>query len=185
MISDKETTRISKFLSLVLRHQPETIGIILEENGWVNVNELIHKINQNGFSITKDILDYVVETNSKKRFAYNEDQSMIRASQGHSVEIDLGYKAEVPPLVLYHGTAETNATSILNDGIQKRNRHHVHLSKDEETARKVGMRHGKPVIFEIAANDMSNKGFIFYVSENGVWLTDFVPPEYLNLKRLS
>jgi putative RNA 2'-phosphotransferase len=110
---------------------------------------------------------------------------MIRASQGHSVEIDLCYKSEIPPALLYHGTAESNINSIFQHGIEKRSRHHVHLSKDLETAMKVGMRHGKPVIFEIASEEMVNDGFVFYVSENGVWLTDFVPPNYILLKRIS
>lgn len=182
MISEKETTRISKFLSLVLRHQPDTIGISLDENGWVATEDLIRRMNQNGFQVSKEILDHVVHTNAKKRFAYNEDQTMIRASQGHSLEIDLGYKAVPPPVTLFHGTADRFADSIEKEGIEKRSRQHVHLSLDIETAIKVGQRHGKPVIFEVASGKMHQDGFEFFVSENNVWLTDHVPADYL--KRL-
>lgn len=179
MITEKENTRISKFLSLVLRHQPETIGINLDENGWADVNGLILKLNVNGLAVTKEILDHVVETNSKKRFAYNEDRTMIRASQGHSVSVDLGYEPKEPPVILYHGTASQFVDSIFKCGLQKGSRHHVHLSENIETATKVGQRHGKPVIFEVAAGQMFEDGFAFFVSENSVWLTDSVPVKYL------
>lgn len=179
MISEKENTRISKFLSLVLRHQPETIGIKLDENGWADVKDLIHKLKVNGLAVTKEILDHVVETNSKKRFAYNEDRTKIRASQGHSVSVDLGYEPKEPPDILYHGTASQFVDSIFKGGLQKGSRHHVHLSENIETATKVGQRHGKPVIFEVAARQMFEDGFAFFVSENNVWLTDSVPVKYL------
>ena len=181
MLTDKENTRISKFLSLVLRHQPDELGITLDESGWTNVDALIAKMKGKGFHITKEILDHVVETNNKKRFAYNEDQSKIRASQGHSIEVDLAYTPQQPPDILYHGTAERFVDLILHEGLKKRSRHHVHLSSDKNTALNVGQRHGKPVIFEVASGRMHKDGIDFFVSENGVWLTDHVPANYLRL----
>ncbi len=179
MISEKENQRISKFLSLVLRHQPETIGIRLDENGWVDPQLLIFKMNQHGFNISMEILDHVVATNNKKRFAYNEGKTLIRASQGHSVNIELGYEPQMPPEILYHGTAERFSESILKTGLEKQSRQHVHLSVEVATAISVGKRHGKPVIFEVASGGMFADGFIFYLSENKVWLTDHVPVRYL------
>jgi len=179
MLPEKEITKISKFLSLVLRHQPETIGIALDDNGWINVDELIQKSNAAGVKFDFNILKHVVATNNKKRFAFNDSLDKIRASQGHSVEVELGYKPQMPPEILYHGTAINNVASILSTGLEKRQRQHVHLSKDTETAVKVGSRHGKPVIFEVAALQMHNDGFKFFLSENGVWLTDFVPSQYI------
>lgn len=181
MISEKESVKISKFLSLVLRHQPETIGITLNEHGWTDVPVLITKMNESGMTLTMDVLEHIVDTNPKKRFAFNETRDKIRASQGHSVDIALGYEAKVPPDVLYHGTSEANVTTILQTGLQKMQRHHVHLSKDKETAMMVGQRHGKPRIFEVDAITMNRDGHLFYISENGVWLTDHVPGEYLKL----
>jgi len=179
MISEKENTRISKFLSLVLRHSPETIGIELDENGWTDVETLIHRINGKGISINIDILKYVVDTNSKKRFAFNETFDKVRANQGHSVEVELGYESKQPPTILYHGTGERSVSEILLGGLQKMERHHVHLSADIETALKVGQRHGKAVIFEILAGQMHQDKFDFYVSDNGVWLTDHVPARFI------
>jgi putative RNA 2'-phosphotransferase len=181
MITEKENIRISKFLSLVLRHKPETIAITLDENGWTDIQVLIHKMNEHGFNITKDILFHVVATNSKSRFALNHEKSQIRASQGHSVEIDLGYKPQQPPETLYHGTAESSVSSIMNNGLEKRSRHHVHLSTDLGTATAVGERYGKPVILKVAALDMFKDGCKFYCSENNVWLTDHVPAKYISL----
>ncbi|HHB78596.1 MAG TPA: RNA 2'-phosphotransferase [Saprospiraceae bacterium] len=179
-MSKKENIKISKFLSLVLRHKPETIQIQLDENGWVSVSELIEKLNQNREYISFEILKYVVDTNSKKRFAFNEDQTKIRASQGHSLQIDLNYEPINPPKKLYHGTSERFLESILKSGIEKRNRQHVHLSSDIETALKVGQRHGKPVVLDIEAEKMSQNGHKFYLSDNSVWLTEYVPIEYIN-----
>jgi putative RNA 2'-phosphotransferase len=179
MISEKENQRISKFLSLVLRHQPETIGIRLDENGWVDLQLLIFKMNQHGVNISMEILDHVVATNNKKRFAYNEGRTLIRASQGHSVNVELGYEPQKPPEILYHGTAERFSESILKIGLEKQSRQHVHLSVEVETAISVGKRHGKPVIFEVASGEMFADGFVFYFSENKVWLTDHVPVRYL------
>lgn len=174
-------TKISKFLSLVLRHQPELIGIQLDQNGWADVAVLIEKINTHGIKIDLTILNHIVATNPKKRFAFNETRDKIRASQGHSIEIELGYTNQQPPEILYHGTGEKTVASILQSGLEKRNRQHVHLSADITTAIKVGQRHGKPKIFKVLAQQMFNDNYIFYISDNGVWLTDSVPPKYLLL----
>ena len=179
MISEKQTSHISKFLSLVLRHQPETIDIQLDQNGWADVNELIEKANKYGIKLDRETLNHIVETNSKKRFAYSDSLDKIRASQGHSIEIELGYTNQKPPEILYHGTGEKSVQAIIHKGLEKRNRQHVHLSGDIETALKVGQRHGKPFIFKILAGQMFNDNFQFYISDNGVWLTDNVPTKYL------
>jgi putative RNA 2'-phosphotransferase len=179
MISDKQLTQISKFLSLVLRHKPETIDIELDENGWTDVNELIEKANNHGIEIDRKTLDHIVETNSKKRFAFNYDLTRIRASQGHSVDIELGYTNQKPPEILFHGTGEKSVQAILEKGLEKQSRQHVHLSSDHETAIKVGQRHGKPFVFKVLAEQMYNDGFQFFISDNGVWLTDNVPSKYL------
>lgn len=181
MISAKETTRVSKFLSLVLRHQPETLGIHLDENGWTDVPVLLEKLNAGHFAITFEDLKHVVDTNEKKRFAFNDDATRIRASQGHSVSVELDYTPQVPPAELYHGSAEGNVPSILASGLDKRSRHHVHLSADPKTAVAVGQRHGKPVVFTVASGRMHADGFVFFQSDNQVWLTDHVPPAYLQI----
>lgn len=179
MMSESETNRTSKFLSLVLRHKPEELGITLDENGWTDVPTLLAKMDAKGHRITNDQLRHIVETNSKKRFAFNDDESRIRANQGHSVEMNLGYVQKQPPEFLYHGTATRFLDVILDDGLQKMNRHHVHLSSDEQTARSVGSRHGKPVVLTVKAGAMAADGHVFYQSENGVWLTDHVPVAYI------
>jgi putative RNA 2'-phosphotransferase len=179
MISEKENTRISKFLSLVLRHQPETIGIELDDNGWSNVEILIEKSIENGFQFDKTILNHIVETNSKKRFSFNENKEEIRANQGHSVEVELGYISQKPPKILYHGTGEKSVDSVSQTGLEKRQRHQVHLSEEIETAIAVGQRHGRPVVFEVLADQMYCDNYEFFLSENGVWLTNNVPPKYL------
>ena len=166
-------------LSLLLRHQPEALGISLDENGWTDVPVLIDKMNAAGFLLTTEILTYIVDTNAKKRFAFNETGDKIRASQGHSVEVELGYTPQQPPAILYHGTGEKSVASILQTGLQKQQRQHVHLSADKETATKVGQRHGKPFIFVVLTEEMYNNNYKFYLSDNGVWLTDEVPVIYL------
>lgn len=176
---EKELTKFSKFLSLVLRHQPELIGIQLDEQGWTSVDELLQKASHHGTAISHELLREIVETNSKKRFALSEDGKRIRANQGHSVEVALGYDAQIPPEVLYHGTAEKNMVSIRTSGIQKQSRHHVHLSASKETALQVGQRHGKPVVLTIHSGQMHRDGLAFYLSENGVWLTDQVHLQYI------
>jgi putative RNA 2'-phosphotransferase len=178
-MNEKETTKISKFLSLVLRHQPKQIGLVLDEQGWTSVTDLIDKSTNSGVGLSVDILKHIVETNSKKRFAFSEDGLKIRANQGHSIEIELGYQPNTPPPILYHGTSAKSVEAIMQTGIEKRNRHHVHLSPDQATAISVGGRHGKPVVLEIQTGRMHTDGFIFYMSDNGVWLVDEVPAKYL------
>lgn len=134
MTNDKQIIQISKFLSLVLRHQPYLIGIQLDENGWTDIDLLLERTNSHGIAIDKEILKHIVTTNSKNRFAFNDSLDKIRASQGHSVIIELGYKSQQPPETLYHGTAEKYVPSILESGLEKRGRQHVHLSSDIETA---------------------------------------------------
>lgn len=179
MIDEKQLVHISKFLSLVLRHQPETIGLELDQNGWADINELLEKSNNKGVKFDRETLNHVVETNAKKRFAFNDSLDKIRASQGHSIAVELGYTNQKPPEILFHGTGEKSVQSILEKGLKKRDRQHVHLSADVETAIKVGQRHGKPFVFTILAAQMYHDKFEFFISDNGVWLTDHVPVKYL------
>lgn len=169
--------KYSRKLSLILRHKPEVIGLNLDENGWAGVTELLRKFGQPPLSM--EILEKVVATNDKKRFAFNDDKTKIRASQGHSIEVDLDLEAQIPPLVLFHGTASKNLQNIREQGLIKGSRQYVHLSADKTTAKKVGSRHGVPVILELKTQAMLDDGFKFYVSANGVWLIDNVPAKYL------
>lgn len=180
-MEEKRKIKVSKYLSKHLRHTPEKIGLKLDEAGWVSIDELLKACEKNHFKISYDELIEVVETNNKKRYAISEDNKMIRASQGHSIEIELGYTPTKPHEILYHGTATHNIESISKLGLQKMERHHVHLSSDVETAIKVGSRHGKPLVYKVNSGKMFNDGYSFFVSENGVWLTDFVLPEYLEI----
>lgn len=166
---------------MILRHKPETIGLQLDENGWVKTKDLIEKLNSNGFRITEEALYHIVETNNKKRFSFNEDKSRIRANQGHSLPVNLDLRDSDPPSFLYHGTGERSVGSIVENGIQKRNRQHVHLSSDVETALTVGSRHGKPKVFRVEAGLMKIEGYSFFLSNNNVWLVDYVPASYLKL----
>ena len=179
-MNEKITKDISKFLSLILRHSPETIGLKLDENGWADVEELIAKCSKKGNILDSQLLDYVVKNNDKKRFAFNEDKTKIRASQGHSIEVELNLIETIPPEILYHGTATRFLESILQQGLQKKSRQHVHLSATVETATAVGSRHGKVAILIIDAERMQNEGFKFYLSENNVWLTELVPVQYIS-----
>lgn len=179
MIDQKHLNKRSKFLSLVLRHKPEEIGLQLDKQGWADVDELITKMNAIGQSLNRETLEEIVATNAKKRFAFNADKTRIRANQGHSINIDLGYTPQTPPAILYHGTGNKYVDSIYQTGLQKKNRHHVHLSSDIETAKAVGQRHGKPVVFKLDVAAMLKDGIVFYVANNGVWLTDEVLPNYL------
>lgn len=166
-------------LSLVLRHQPEKINISLDKNGWADVDELITKMNENGNNLNFDLLEGVVTTNDKQRFSFNEDLTKIRASQGHSLDVDLALITTEPPVYLFHGTVEKFIAAIRETGLQKMNRQYVHLSKDKLTAEKVGSRRGKPLILTIAAGEMFSDGHSFFLSENGVWLCDVVPVKYI------
>lgn len=166
-------------MSLVLRHRPESIGLTLTPEGWANVSELIARMQEKGTAIDFATIQTIVDTNDKKRFAFNEDKTMIRASQGHSIDVDLGLEEKLPPDTLYHGTAARLADKILREGLQKQQRHHVHLSTDTGTAKAVGSRHGQPIVFAVDAKAMAAAGLKFYVSDNGVWLTGEVPPIFL------
>ncbi len=177
--SKKQLEKASKFLSFVLRHEPEAIGLELDTNGWVALDLLIEKA-ATEISLSPDLIEEVVRTSDKKRFALSEDGARIRANQGHSVKVDLQLTPKDPPEVLYHGTATRFLESILADGLRPGQRHHVHLSAERATALAVGKRHGKPVVLQIASAEMRARGFLFFLSENGVWLTDRVPPAYLS-----
>jgi putative RNA 2'-phosphotransferase len=172
-------TRVSKFLSLVLRHRPEKIGVTLDHGGWVAVPDLLRALGEHGLPLSPEELREVVRTNDKQRFALSPDGSRIRASQGHSVEIDLGYEPAMPPAALYHGTAERFLPSIKEQGLVKGRRHHVHLSERGETALAVGRRYGRPVVLEVASGAMHAQGHEFFRSANGVWLTEHVPARYI------
>ena len=176
-----KTKKLSKFLSLILRHRPEVIGIELTAQGWASIEELLDKMAENGQHYTLKDIQEVVANNDKKRFKISEDGKYIRANQGHSIEVDLGLTPQIPPEVLYHGTAQKNLNSIFQNGLQKRKRAHVHLSKDIATAIKVGSRHGKPVVLKIRSKLMQEEGFLFYLSENGVWLTEQIPITYFEI----
>src|SRR5215469_443072 len=180
-MTEKETVKTSKFLSLILRHEPERVGLKLDSAGWVNVDELLQAASRQGVSLTLDQLKQVVATNDKKRFAFSEDGNRIRASQGHSLEVDLQYKPQVPPDFLYHGTPERFVESIRATGLNKGQRHHVHLSPDTATASKVGQRRGRPVVLKIRAAEMHREGHIFYRSANNVWLVEHVPTRFIEV----
>jgi putative RNA 2'-phosphotransferase len=174
-----DPVKASKFLSLILRHKPEEIGLRLDANGWAEVEELLRLANAKGKRLTREIVDTAVAQNDKKRFALSEDGKRIRANQGHSVEIDLGLTPSAPPEFLFHGTATRFLDSIRSAGLHSGNRQHVHLSRDEDTAVKVGQRHGKPVVLVVLAGAMAAANHSFFLSENGVWLTEKVPVEFL------
>ncbi len=175
-------TKKSKFLSLVLRHRPERIGIVLDSQGWVPVAQLLERCAASGFSITEEELIEVVTTNPKQRFSFSEDGRRIRANQGHSVQVDLKLEPLAPPPVLYHGTTDKFLPAIKTQGLKRMSRHHVHLSPDRATAVDVGGRRGRPVVLLVDANQMQADGHLFYRSDNNVWLTERVPPEYLTVE---
>lgn len=175
------TNEVSKYISLILRHKPETIGISLDEHGWANVDELLAGI-QKSFDITPEMLDDIVRTDSKQRYSFNEDKSLIRANQGHSIPVDVELEEKIPPELLWHGTGEKYIDSIDKQGLIPKSRLYVHLSNDEETAKVVGKRHGIPVLYQVKAKRMYEDGYKFYLSVNGVWLTEEVPLKYLEKK---
>lgn len=176
-----KTKRTSKLLSYVLRHNPAELDLELDENGWVSITRLISNANAKGKDITRDLIEKVVITNDKQRFAISDDGKMIRANQGHSIEIKLDLKPSVPPAVLLHGTAEKNLGLITSSGLKKMNRHHVHLSECEKTASAVGRRYGKLVLLQVDTNKMISDGYEFFKSENNVWLVDSVPSQYIRV----
>lgn len=169
---------ISKYIALILRHKPEEIGIQLDEHGWANVKELIKGI-QEHYDFSMDVLEEIVREDKKGRYSFNEDKTLIRANQGHSIPVDVELEEAVPPKILYHGTGEKYTQSIEEVGLIPKSRLYVHLSKDVETAITVGKRHGKPVVYIIDTDQMILDGYTFYLSLNGVWLTNSVPHKYL------
>ena len=173
-----DLTRISKYMSLILRHKPQVIGIQLDAHGWADVNALLAGISKK-YPINRDILEEIVQSDEKQRYSFNEDGTKIRANQGHSIQVDVELTLAEPPETLYHGTAQRFAASIEAQGLFPQNRLYVHLSPDPETAEKVGRRHGEPVIYLVAAGQMYRDGYLFYLSANGVWLTKVVPAPYL------
>ncbi|MEP5340528.1 MAG: RNA 2'-phosphotransferase [Algibacter sp.] len=173
---------ISRFLSLVLRHDPDKIGITLDSQGWIDVERLLNQMNIHGKTVDFDQLCEVVETNDKKRFAFNDDKTRIRANQGHSIAVDLQYEAIQPPEYLYHGTVAKFMDAIKENGLLKMSRHHVHLSESLETATKVGARRGNPIILTVRSGEMFKQGKTFFKSDNDVWLTDEVSTEFINFK---
>lgn len=176
--------KTSVFISLILRHKPEVIGISLDRHGWANVQELIDGINKTGkYSIDMPALEEIVRTDNKQRYSFNEDKTKIRANQGHSINVDVELNEAVPPEILYHGTGEKYVESINTEGLKPMSRLYVHLSKDIDTAVNVGKRHGKPVVYKIFAGEMHRQGYEFYLSENGVWLTKTVPVNFIKIER--
>ncbi|QDV36401.1 RNA 2'-phosphotransferase [Tautonia plasticadhaerens] len=177
---EKRFVRVSKYLAKYLRHAPEELGLTLRPGGWVPVDDLLDAAERQGFPFSYDELVECVETNDKRRFSFDETNVLIRANQGHSVEVDLHLEGREPPEVLYHGTVEGFLAAIWEEGLVRGRRHHVHLSSDVETARRVGARRGKPLILSVDAGRMRREGHRFFLSANGVWLTDAVPPAYLS-----
>lgn len=169
----------SKFLSLVLRHRPGLIGLALDATGWADIDELV-RLAQPRIALTRDLVDHAVAGNDKQRFAISDDGRRIRARQGHSIDVDLALPPTPPPARLYHGTATRFVDAIRRDGLIKRSRQHVHLSADADTATRVGSRHGAPVVLIVRADDMARAGHVFFLSENGVWLTDAVPSAFID-----
>jgi len=180
LIEKKRAISVSKYLSLVLRHDPSVAGITLDPEGWVDVDDLLAGAARHGHAFTREELNEVVRTSDKQRFALSLDAQRIRANQGHSVSVDLGLPRETPPEILYHGTVDRFLSSIMANGLEKRARQHVHLSSDVVTATRVGSRRGEAVILKIAAASMHSAGFHFFCSANGVWLTERVPPQYIS-----
>lgn len=178
-MNQKDKKNTGRFISCILRHHPESIGIRLDEHGWACVDELIA-----GIAKTRDfdmeMLEEIVRTDSKQRYSFNEDKTLIRANQGHSIPVDVELKQKTPPDILWHGTGEKYVESINHIGLIRKSRLYVHLSKDVDTAKKVGSRHGKPFLYQVNTRSMAEDGYPFYLSENGVWLTEKVPVRYLS-----
>ncbi|MCD7956446.1 MAG: RNA 2'-phosphotransferase [Lachnospiraceae bacterium] len=179
MTDFSDRTKLSRFISLLLRHHPEKVNLTLDEHGWADVDELLAGINSTGRLIDRALLEEIVASDEKQRYSFDERKELIRANQGHSIPVDVELEKAIPPDILYHGTAQKFADSIRREGIRRMSRLYVHLSKDMETALKVGRRHGKPLAFSVPAGKMSRDGIPFYISANGVWLTEYVGVEYL------
>lgn len=173
---------LGRFISLILRHNPKTINITLDEHGWANVDDLMKGINRAGKHIDFNTLERIVNENNKQRYSFSNDKTKIRANQGHSIKVDVELEEKVPPQYLYHGTAKRFIDSIMDIGIQKQSRQHVHLSADFSTAYSVGKRHGKPIVLKIDSRAMFEDGCKFYLSKNMVWLTDLVPVKYIYIE---
>lgn len=174
--------KLSIYLSYILRHKPEEAYVNMAKGGWVSVKKLIEGVNKNGFYIDMEILEEIVNTDAKKRYSFNADKTRIRANQGHSINVDMGFESQKPPMILYHGTATKNIDSINAEGIKKMERQFVHLSTGIVQAMTVGERHGDACIYSVKAEEMYDDGYEFYQSENGVWLTDYVPTKYIELR---
>lgn len=170
--------RISRYISMILRHQPQKIGITLDKHGWARVDELIEGVSRT-HTLDFSMLEEIVATDDKQRYSFNEDKTLIRANQGHSIPVDVELEETNPPQYLYHGTGEKYVASIDNMGLIPKARLYVHLSRDIDTAINVGSRHGTPVVYRVNSGRMAEDGFKFYLSANNVWLTDRVPAEYL------
>lgn len=180
---ERRLERLSKFISMILRHKPQVIGITLDEHGWANVNELIKGINETGEEVefSKATLEKIVKTDKKQRYSFSQDKTLIRANQGHSIPVDVELEKKEPPKVLYHGTGVKSVKAIQEQGLLPMERLYVHLSINVKTATNVGKRHGTPVIFKVNAEQMQKDGYDFFQSVNGVWLTKEVPTKYLEL----
>lgn len=177
-----DAKKLSKFLSLVLRHKPEIIGLTLDPAGWARVDDLVARANANGVRFDRDDLTRIISTGGKMRLSVSLDGQFVRASHGHSVLIDLGLTVKEPPEFLFHGTADRFVDSIMLNGLKPQRRRHVHLTADAEAASKIGQRHGKPIVISVQTGKMILDGFEFYRADNGIWLTDQVPPQFLSIQ---
>jgi putative RNA 2'-phosphotransferase len=183
MRSGRSGNSTSRFISLILRHKPQVIGITLDEHGWADVKELIDGVNRSeGHYLDQELLEEIVRTDEKQRYSFNEDHSLIRANQGHSIPVDVELEKRTTPDILWHGTGEKYVASIKERGLLPKTRLYVHLSSDMETAKKVGSRHGKPVVFRVDCRQMEQDGYEFFLSANNVWLTKEIPAAYLTMK---
>lgn len=180
-LDEKSLVKRSKYLARHLRHQPEALGLTLDPGGWVAVDALLAAMRRHGIELSRAQLDEIVARNNKQRFSFDETGTRIRANQGHSIPVDLQLAPATPPDALYHGTSKATIGPILREGLQKMRRQHVHLSRDKATAIKVGSRHGAPIVLLVDAAAMARNGYQFFLSDNGVWLTDHVPPRYLRV----
>lgn len=175
-----DNNRASKYIALLLRHHPEAAGLHLDSHGWADVESLIAGVARKFPGFRKEDLEKIVQTDSKQRYAFSDDKRHIRANQGHSLSVDVGLKKAVPPEMLYHGTAVKSKAAIEKEGLRAQGRLYIHLSRDAATAKTVGARHGRPIVYSIDTVKMTADGYEFFLSANGVWLTEVVPPKYLH-----